>query len=256
MASDLQKKLDYILDEKINKIIPYNIRKGVDIFGVSGECVGVDSTDATATPGDIMYGKTAYVNDQKITGTIPDNDYLYYTPSTQNQSIPAGYTDGGTVWGDKNLIASNIKKDVEIFNIKGTYDSGVITADATASADEILSGETAYVNGEKITGTMPKLGNQTITPSTQDQRIGQGYLTSALIYGDSNLVADNIREGVEIFGVEGNFKPGIDTSDATATANDIMLNKIAYTYDGRVVGKHECLDTSDATASTDRKSVV
>lgn len=151
MASDLQKKLDYILDEKANKIIPYNIRKGVEIFGVSGECVGVDSTDATATPEDIREGKTAYVNDQKITGTykgvdisdatakagdiligrtaytangkttgqMQNNGILQYTPTAENQGIPAGYTSGGTVKGDANLIAENIKKGTTIFGIEG-----------------------------------------------------------------------------------------------------------------------------------------
>ena len=84
MASDLQKKLDYILNEKANKIIPYNVRKGVEIFGVTGECVGVDSTDATATPEDIREGKTAYVNDQKITGTFRGVDTTDATATAED----------------------------------------------------------------------------------------------------------------------------------------------------------------------------
>ncbi len=48
------------------------------------------------------------------------------------------------------FTSTNIKDGVEIAGIAGTY-----TADATAAANQILSGQTAYVKGEKITGTIP-----------------------------------------------------------------------------------------------------
>jgi hypothetical protein len=51
--------------------------------------------------------------------------------------------------GDSDLIASNIKSGVSIFNVTGTY-----TSDATAAASNIESGKTAYVSGTKVTGTM------------------------------------------------------------------------------------------------------
>ena len=46
--------------------------------------------------------------------------------------------------------------------IVGTCTFDADTRDATATAAEILSGETAYKSGAKITGTMPNNGAKTL----------------------------------------------------------------------------------------------
>ena len=53
---------------------------------------------------------------------------------------------------NSNLVASYIKKGISIGGITGTLEV-LDTSDATATAADILNGKTAYVNGEKITGT-------------------------------------------------------------------------------------------------------
>ena len=47
------------------------------------------------------------------------------------------------------LAANDLAVGVKHLGISGTY-----TSDATATASDIMTGKTAYVNGEKITGTM------------------------------------------------------------------------------------------------------
>ena len=50
------------------------------------------------------------------------------------------------------------------------------------------------------------------------------------------LTPDIIKEGTEILGMTGTLKIGVDTTDGTATTDDIALNKIAYVKGNRLVG--------------------
>lgn len=89
-----------------------------------------------------------------------------------------------------------------------TWDSN--TQDATAVAAEILSGKTAYVNKNKITGSMPNIGvqNDSINSKSQQITISQGYHDgSGKINIDpteqDKLIGSNIKNGVTILGVLG-----------------------------------------------------
>lgn len=56
---------------------------------------------------------------------------------------------------DTKIIPGNIKKDVQIFDVTGTYEgSGIDTSDATATSSDIRYSKTAYADGEKITGAI------------------------------------------------------------------------------------------------------
>ncbi len=63
------------------------IRKGVTIGGITGTLETLDTSDANATPEDIMWGKTGYVKGEKITGTyVPSSNYTF-TDSLGNKVI-------------------------------------------------------------------------------------------------------------------------------------------------------------------------
>lgn len=113
-----------------------------------------------AAADDVLSGKTFYSDSYtKHTGSMANNGSTGGTISTKagTVSIPAGYTTGGSVsistTEQNKIIAGNIKSGVTILGVAGTY-----TNDATATAANILSNKTAYVNGAKISGTMTDRG--------------------------------------------------------------------------------------------------
>lgn len=66
-------------------------------------------------------------------------------------------------------------------------------------------------------------------------------------------ITEELTIGGMIDGIN-SISHGIDTSDATATAGDILSGKTAYVDGEKVIGVHECeegLDTSDATATAE-----
>lgn len=89
-----------------------------------------------------------------------------------------------------------------------TFDAD--TSDANAVAAELLKDKTAYVNGVKLTGTMPNNGAKTldITNKSTPVTIPTGFHDGsgkAQIAADeqAKLIPTNIREGITILGVTG-----------------------------------------------------
>lgn len=92
--------------------------------GSTWKNVGTDTSDANAVAAEILTSKTAYVNDVKITGTMPIVGTFSTTLTTQGgQSyIPAGFHNGAGVITASfaNLVAGNIKSGVNVGGVVGT----------------------------------------------------------------------------------------------------------------------------------------
>ena len=154
----------------------------------SGGTISADSlasqTQSTATASNILKDKTAYANGNEITGTMNNKSGAttqwcgYETvvvqpnsldPSQALVTIQPQYGSGLNGYYDTtskincnigNLNAGNIKAGVKVGrnSSSGADDTntitGTFTADATAGTLQIVPPYTAYVNGQKVTGTM------------------------------------------------------------------------------------------------------
>lgn len=103
------------------------------------------------------------------------------------------------------------------------------TTDANATAAQMLSGATGYVNGSKITGSISSKAAETYKPSTSDQTINASqYLSgaqtiSAVTY--ANLTAANIASGVTV-------KVGCASDDDCVVSVTGSLSSAVISQDG------------------------
>lgn len=228
--SDLEDKLTQILQEKEEKIIPTNIKKDVQIFDVTGTLEeGVDTSDADATAEDITVNKTAYVNGQKVTGTLP----LF--PNTSTFTVSNAGVANNTEDSELELTTINATKQTLDSNLNmrfsATY-SDIVTA-IGLTADKITTGNTILgITGTATSGTTPDItiqngdyGLETATSGEADNDIGykffanantqsklyetgsivEVHITNELLAQVLGITADKLKSGEVICGIEGTY---------------------------------------------------
>ncbi len=112
-------------------------------------------------PSQMLLGIKGTSDSGPVVGTIPSKTTQTYTAGTTNQTIAAGQylSENQIILGDADLVSANVKANSNILGVQGKP-SVVDTEDATASAAQIVSGYSGYVNGSKVNGnaTIQSLG--------------------------------------------------------------------------------------------------
>ncbi len=156
-----------------------NVTPDSGYYGLSDVTVGAipqtyqDVSSVTAAAGDVLTGKVIVTTDGKVTtGTMANNGAAskVLTVLEPSYTVPKGYHSGaGTVSivpetktatpsKSQQTISPTEGKVLSSVTVNAIPEEYVDTSDATAAAKDILSGKTAYVAGEKVTGSMADNG--------------------------------------------------------------------------------------------------
>ena len=155
-----------------------------------------NQTPGNAISDNILINKTAWVNGEKITGTMPSIDSeSIELQSGESYTIPEGYHDG-----------------TGVITTRGVSDQ--TPGDAVAS--NILNGKIAWVNGRSITGTMPNIGTVDVSLNGGDSyTIPKGYHD-----GTGKIIAATLAS----------------QTSATAVSGDIVSGKTAWVDGVKITG--------------------
>ena len=157
-----------------------------------------------------------------------------------------------------NDLASGALRADSIYTIRYNSNTGnfILQGEGgeygTAQPEHVLKGYTIGTDEGLKEGTMPSIGQQIITPGTTSKSISKGYHNGyGYVQGSANLKPENIKSGVDIFGVIGSMPQGsrVATGHATPTEGagdpdeDYVINVSGLSFKPSIVITKDFRDT-------------
>lgn len=213
------------------------------------------------------------------------------TPGTSTYALQSrNYLTGLiTIQGDSDLVSSNIKDNVKIFDVTGTFtdSSTVSTGQTAASSSEIMQGYSAWVDGQEVKGTMATTsiveGITTVSGSTATRGIAEwssgniasGYMNAATFANSSSAQTQYVDisnttdapvlvSGGYLYinkGYTDDLKISLaklvpDGASADLASDKILSGYAAYNNDGTLIaGNIPTKNSTDVTASGSTVSI-
>lgn len=261
----IEDKATQILNKKIDQIKPEYVKKGQTILGIEGSYEGLDTSDGTITPENIVSGKIGYSQFERVVGTMPQwrvtNLYIENIENmprngcikvsrdmsdiTSEPKVWVARTDQLSVTLDYynlsqaiELTPNEIKKDEDVLGITGTYVSPLIDTNEYSTllekTDLILGESGLYKWLEYIQSD----GNQFINtelPINSNVKIEIAYeyvdevdtndTLLGLVYDDMNYQINFENTGTYVYGEDSVNNLGLNTQNEITTLK-IVENKI------------------------------
>lgn len=167
------------------------------------------------------------------------------TPGTTDQTVSpdSGYQglSSVTVEGDADLVAGNIKNGVSIFGVQGSYEGVTPSLQSKSvspsSSQQVVTPDNGYDGLSQVTVAGAPLQTRTVTPSAEGLTVEKSSsswygLLRVNVNGDENLVAANIKSGVEIFGVTGTYAGEIINGSLIEVTCSSNIDQVTATVNG------------------------
>lgn len=195
--------------------------------GSGGGSGSTDLSFVTATASDILAGKIgADSSGNAVNGSMTNNGaWSRTTTSNGDVPIPAGFHNGS---GKVSVNVSTSAGALDTPSINFNTTNGEFTATSKVKTSGYIS--TSETKTASYTITRYLGGEYTPTKASKTVSLTGKYCTGdVVIKGDNNLVPENIKSGVSIFGVEGTLKTGANA--ISITTNRSWNSTVDSSYD-------------------------
>lgn len=210
---------------------------------ITGKVV-FDVTNDTVTPTDLAEGVTAHdKSGTEIVGTVEVG-----SPASNAGDISASFVEftlpGGSLYTSIKLTG---KSSADVLMREGS--EYVLSAESSkfgdATVSDVAKGKTfTSKTGLKQVGTLdvsttePNLQAKSVTPSAAEQVVtpdaSYDGLSQVTVAGDANLTAENIKEGISIFGVLGTLATAASDNNAEAYVIDATNPTVSFKTSGTI----------------------